>query len=210
MPRPVIKIVTDILRNATAMNNDTNTTQRRSVMTDMVMALENGLKAEIEFDHDCEMPYTGDEGVKIVVISRKFINPDDGKCGSTLEDVEAWMEAEQDKWYSIPLWIYDHSGTVYDVGAENPFNCGWDSCKAGFIALKKSEWGANTDEEFFKYAQGVASEYSEWANGNCYGFVIKDEAGEQIDSCWGFIGMDAVKNEAIASAKSYNPPCMNM
>jgi hypothetical protein len=36
--------------------------------------------------------------------------------------------------------------------------------------------------------EAEAKEYTMWAQGDCWGFVIEDENGEHLDSCWGFIG----------------------
>lgn len=41
-------------------------------------------------------------------------------------------------------------------------------------------------------------EYSRWANGECYGFVIKDRNGEMVESCFGFIGYEYAEEEAKA------------
>ena len=30
--------------------------------------------------------------------------------------------------------------------------------------------------------------YSDWAQGNVYGYVVRDETGDTLESCWGFIG----------------------
>jgi hypothetical protein len=45
-------------------------------------------------------------------------------------------------------------------------------------------------------------EYAAWATGDCYGYVIEDENGDELDSCWGFYGMEYAKDQAESSAKS--------
>lgn len=46
--------------------------------------------------------------------------------------------------------------------------------------------------------------YDEYLTGQCYGYVVKAENGEE-DSCWGFVGdMDYVKSEAEDAAKHLN------
>ena len=45
-------------------------------------------------------------------------------------------------------------------------------------------------------------EYAAWATGDTWGYVIEDENGDELDSCWGFYGMDYAKSEAERSAKS--------
>ena len=57
-----------------------------------------------------------------------------------------------------------------------------------------------SDHELLTYAQRVAETYTEWANGECYGYILHDADGHEIDSCWGFIGRDAVVAEAQEAA----------
>lgn len=175
-------------------------------MIEKTIELENGLKAEIVHDSDCEMPYADDDAVRIVVLHRRYIDPSEGKCGRTPEEVERWTRENARDWYVIPLWMYDHSGTAYAVGASNPFHCPWDSGRVGIIALKKSEWGKGRGErnsKRFEYAKSVAETYTSWANGDCWGYVLKDADGEHLDSCFGFIGMDSVEEAAREAAKAY-------
>lgn len=175
-------------------------------MSGMKIEYKGGIVAEIEHDGDCGQPYADDEAVKIVVLHRRYVDPSGGVCGKTPEEVERWAKANKKDWYVVPLWMYDHSGTAYRVGAENPFTCPWDSGRVGVVALKKSDWGKGmreTDSKRFEYAQAVAEEYTKWANGECYGYVIKDEDGVALDSCFGFIGYDAVKEAADEAAEFY-------
>ncbi len=165
--------------------------------------LEDGFYAEIHYDPDAEMPYRDDDGVKIVVLHPHYIDPSQGAVGRSLDEIEAWSQNNDEEWYSIRLWLYDHSGTVYRVAGENPFQCRWDSSRVGIIALQRSEWGngKESDDKMFQYARDVAKEYSEWANGSCYGFVLYNQEDEKVDSCWGFVGTEAVEqaaNEAFA------------
>lgn len=169
--------------------------------------LEGGFTADIIYDGDADRPYSDDEAVHIVILHRRYMDPAKGALGRDPEAVEEWREQNKDEWYTVPLWMYDHSGTAYQVAAQNPFHCPWDSGRAGIIALKRSEWGngSETDEKLFEYAQGVAETYSQWANGECFGYILKDADGEEVDSCWGFIGRDSVIEEVRAEAKNRAP-----
>jgi hypothetical protein len=51
-----------------------------------------------------------------------------------------------------------------------------------------------------EYAARVAADYTSWANGECYGYVLHDASGAECDSCWGFIGIDDALQEAEAAA----------
>lgn len=41
-----------------------------------------------------------------------------------------------------------------------------------------------TDPE--QYARGMVAEFSAWASGHVYGYVVTDPSGEKIDRCYGF------------------------
>ena len=54
--------------------------------------------------------------------------------------------------------------------------------------------------------------YTDWCNGDVYGFAIDrlstcaccgEERTEQVESCWGFYGLDACRAEAGAVIASY-------
>lgn len=166
--------------------------------------LEDGGKIKIVHDGSCEQPYTDDEAVKIVILGRRYRDPAEGECGKDADAVLSWVKKNKKEWFSIPLWLYDHSGTTYKVGEANPFDCPWDSGQVGILALKRSEWGNGneTSAKLTSYAQDIASEYTAWANGETYGYVVYDADGEQTDSCFGFVGIETVKDEI----KSYLEP----
>lgn len=167
---------------------------------------ENGVKARIFHDGDVEQPFACDDAVRIAVLHRRYVDPCGGACGSGPDEIAAWERENADEWYTIPLFLYDHGGTIYRVGQSNPFHCRWDSGRVGIIALKRSEWGNGHEsgDWLADCAQSIAEEYTNWANGECYGFVLQDPAGCEIDSCWGYLGMDAVR-EAATEAAGANP-----
>lgn len=63
----------------------------------------------------------------------------------------------------------------------------------GFIIFEDEYIKGTSYEERKRYATGDLAEYTQWANGEVYGVIITDATGEDIDSCWGFIGDLAVK-----------------
>lgn len=102
--------------------------------------------------------------------------------------------------YALPVSVYEHSGTVYRVGDYGQFVDGqWDAGYAGLIFTtdeRIQEFGNKdyTREQVYEWLKDEVELYSEWAEGNCYGFVTYDRNGDEIDSCWGFIGCDADKS----------------
>ena len=163
---------------------------------------ENGLSARIFHDADVEQPFSDDDAVRIVILHRRYLDPSHGECGRTPEEVAAWEEQNSGAWFTIPLFHYNHGGTLYRVGHSNPFHCPWDFGRVGIVALKCSEWGngGEPDCKLAEYAAGVAATYTRWANGEVYGYVLHDRAGREIDSCRGFIGIESVRQGATEAA----------
>jgi hypothetical protein len=91
------------------------------------------------------------------------------------------------------LFLYDHGNTIYQVSETgNPFSCPWDSGRVGSLFINKKESGGYRKKgaaaQRFKNAQAIAEEYTDWANGNIWGYVIYSDEDDHLDSCWGFIG----------------------
>lgn len=168
---------------------------------------DHGLHARIYHDDFAERPYMHDDAVRIVILHRRYIDPSDGECGRDPDSVAEWERKNADEWFTIPLFLYDHSGTAYRVGHSNPFTCPWDSGRVGIIALKRPDWGngAEADETLLQYAQRVAEAYTSWTNGDCYGYVLRDIAGHELDSCWGFLGSEDVRQHAEEAARAHYP-----
>lgn len=162
-------------------------------------------------DHDLDRPYVGDEGVKIVVFHRRYANPALGDIDTPDEALEFERSNRPGRvkggteWVVFPLWLYDHSGTVYRVSeGSNPFignapHAAWDSGRVGFIALKRSEWRRTTRKKYRAWAEVIAANYTAWANGDGFGWVLKDADGKEIDSFWGFYSLDEAKTDAKAA-----------
>lgn len=119
------------------------------------------------------------------------------------EDIQA---IENDENYiSLPVYMYEHSG--YTIRTY-PFSCSWDSGKLGIIAIHKDkvkkEFGKKRISKklrakIIEYLDNEVKTYDDYLTGNCYGYQIEDLTGNQIDSCYGFIGdMDYCLNEAKA------------
>jgi hypothetical protein len=92
--------------------------------------------------------------------------------------------------------MYDHSGIILST---NPFKCRWDSGQVGWIFVTKEklrkEFGVRRITKKIKEkAREILAEevnvYSDYIEGNVFGYILKDENGEELDSCWGFYGID--------------------
>lgn len=115
----------------------------------------------------------------------------------TPDDVAELLE---DELVMMPVSIYDHSGVSIWLGSPT---CMWDSGQVGFMYLTKKdalrELGNCTEENWKERAmECMESEmevYNCYVSGNVYGFVIEDEDENEIDSCWGYYGYEAVEDQ---------------
>lgn len=93
----------------------------------------------------------------------------------------------------LPVYLYDHSGLAMNTTG---FHCPWDSGQIGFIYVKLSDIrkeysikrvSAKLREQAATYLRNEVQTFSDYISGSVYGYVVEKE-GEEIDSCWGFIG----------------------
>jgi hypothetical protein len=153
----------------------------------------------IRYDHNCSNPIEYDFGIRLVPFNPKhynFVHPDELDMGDMKRN-----------WMAFPLSYYEHGNCSWTrTGNEGVgFEDQWDGRRnAGWLLLKKSEWGPATMEEFAARADNILKEYTMWCNGECYGFTIEDPiTGEDIASSWGYIGLDDVRaalQEALEDA----------
>lgn len=109
----------------------------------------------------------------------------------------------------LPLYLYDHSGiTINTTG----FSCPWDSDQVGFIYVSKDDirkeynWKYITHKrinQVEEYLRNEVKTYDDYLTGNVYGYVIKDQNDEHVESCWGFYGdyEDGLLSEAEGMVK---------
>lgn len=135
-----------------------------------------------------------------------------GKGTPTLEKAEQlvqnWIDSEL---IVLPLYVYEHNSIIMRAGSG--FSSSWDSGQAGYIYMSKKEARENymtkkVNVAKIKEAMKSCVEYlTAICEGSIYGFVIEDENGEHLDSCWGFVETEYpiekthVYSEALESAK---------
>ncbi len=118
---------------------------------------------------------------------------------------ETLREYHPDIMAVLPLYMYDHSGITINTEG---FSCKWDSGQVGWVwitaedAVKMGcqDW---SEEKLLDAIRADVSEYDSYLVGNVYGFRVLDSEGEELDSCWGFIGdMSDCRNDARLCAES--------
>ena len=112
------------------------------------------------------------------------------------------------------LYLYDHSGISMSCSSfiGRAQHAAWDSGPVGYIYTDRKtmlkEWGdpkrpgqltKKVREAADKYLEGDVETYNQYLTGDVYGYVVKRK-GEEVDSCWGFYGLEYVKKEAESVA----------
>lgn len=125
------------------------------------------------------------------------------------ENPERVFEHLGRKLIMLPVFKYEHGGVAYNTSG---FHCPWDSGQVGWIFVRKDkvrqEYGCKVvspriRKKVLEVLRAEVCEYSKWANGEVYGFVVRKEDGEELDSCWGHIGLDFATESGRESAEYY-------
>lgn len=161
---------------------------------------KDGKVLEIYFDPYPQNPREWDNLGIMVCFHRKYSLGDRHNYRASdynsWEEVKEVIEKDHDVAVILPIYMYDHSGIILST---TPFSCPWDSGQVGWIfATKKKvreEYGVKyiTKKIKEKVREALIEEvriYSEYVEGNVFGYILKDESGRELDSCWGFYGTD--------------------
>lgn len=121
----------------------------------------------------------------------------------SVDEIEDILEGRlEDVAVALPLYLYDHGGITIST---SPFSCHWDSGMVGVIyttkekALKEYDQKKLTKalkERLAGYLESEVKTYNQYLTGQVYGYIVEDEEGKRIESCWGFFGeISEVMNE---------------
>lgn len=154
-------------------------------MKDLI-GTQNGFSAYMVYDHDGEAcnPRTEIEHYTEILFSgtssNHMIFPGDRRVDR--DEFEARLKDEN----------YHSIDCTFVVG-RNP--------GIALISIHRNDFQAHyghgvTPEQVL---QAYAEEYSKWADGEVYGYVLEVRGVEVVDSCYGFIGEDDVKEAALES-----------
>lgn len=105
-----------------------------------------------------------------------------------------------DRYIALPVYKYEHSRVAYNTTG---FNCRWDSGQVGYIYLTKEDARKNRGlvrpspqkrQWALDILKSEVKAFSQWANGEIYGFTVEDEEKGISHSCGGFYGSDWENN----------------
>jgi hypothetical protein len=181
---------------------------------------------EIYHDQDAQNPLEDCDGMgRIISLNRRHNNFDSDK-------VEAILEDPTESKYAVRLSYFEHGNCLWDVQEGERISCcpdmRWDGTRFAGIWIPDSclremadeiKDESERDKKLRQWAAQACVAYTEWCNGNCYGYMVHaykplknkqkevsrslsvyEEMGEQLeeDSCCGFIGdMDGMIKENI-------------
>ena len=159
-----------------------------------------GLRIEYVRDEDPQSPNDwGDDNVFLVADHRDFyVLPPNTKRGSGW-DLESVYNEYNKTHHVFSLEAYIHSGVVLALANEGNFpDMEWDVSRLGLVFVAKSEKRLRSSAR--KLAIGLIGEWNIYLSGEVYGYRILDKDGNDVASCYGFYGEDAVREEAKAEA----------
>lgn len=100
----------------------------------------------------------------------------------------------------FPVYKYEHGLVRYGLGTSS----GWDSGTVGVIFASKKKIYQEfkvkriTKEirnKVVKLFEGELETYTDYANGEVYGYIVESFDGTEIDSCYGFYNFDMTIND---------------
>ncbi len=177
---------------------------------------------EIFPDEPHESPRDWDNLGTMICFHRRYnlgdkndiINSDD--FSSWNEQME-WIEKNIKPCVILPLYLYDHSGITMSTSS---FSCGWDSGQVGWIFVTKEQVRKEYNvkriskdliEKVTNILEDEVETYDQYISGEVYGYRISQievcdkgcEHKDEIDSCWGFYGMESVEEEGERTLEYY-------
>lgn len=171
----------------------------------------NELDVEIMYDEDPYNPRQDDNvGTMVCAHSEYRLGDEQYDEDDYYEgwgELEAYLRDERKAVIILPLCLYDHSGITMYVGDTHDR---WDGCQVGFIYCTQEdidrEWSGDK-EKAENYLKQEVKTYNQYLTGQVYGFsVTNPKNGEEIDSCWGFYGLECVQEEANSIADNFKHP----
>jgi len=141
---------------------------------------------------------------------------DFSNCSSWKDD-EAVIKREYGKdCIMLPLYLYDHSGITMNTTG---FSCPWDSGRVGTIVvsrekarknLGKKVITENVRKQILEYLNGEVETYDKYLTGEVYGYTITDKDGNDLDSGWGYYGIEDIRDEVNIMLEWHNDDYNNV
>jgi len=180
---------------------------------DAIDTFKHGTLTVKIFPDDCgESPREWDNLGKIVHWHRRY---DFGERLTVHPD--AWLKSLPKGSVVVKIGLLDHSGLHIWAGggAHWSDSAGWDSGTVGFIyatpEMIKEAYNVKrvTPAKRLvveKVLEGEIKTFDQFLSGDVYGYVVEDSDGNQLESCWGYYGVDECKAKAKSMAECCERP----
>lgn len=162
-----------------------------------------GFTAHIYYDTDSLGPRKDCDNLGKIVSRRLTSDVNFEFSGDSETDIKR-LKQEFGATVILPIYMYSHGGdTINTTG----FSCPWDSRQVGWIFATTEdickEYNCKQVNPAIRRRVeqvliGEIKIYDQYIRGEVYGYELFDKTGNEIDSCWGFYGLDYVK-EAVSS-----------
>jgi hypothetical protein len=169
----------------------------------------------VHADADAQNPLEDwDEMGTILSLNRRHANFDP-------DGIDEAIDTNPD---AVPLSYHEHGLCLWSVAGELPpgAHCPFDSVAFAGLWLPDAltlesarNYGGWTRRQFMrKRARQACDVYTQWCNGDIYGYRVDrlsacpccgSEQAEEVDSCWGFYGLDYCLSEAHAAVEARRP-----
>ncbi|MCX7759464.1 MAG: hypothetical protein N2169_07670 [bacterium] len=157
-------------------------------------------RIEIHVDLEAELPHYCMEFLgTIAIFHRDYRLSSSDMPFDTPEQFIEW--AEKEKPLYLDIYMYEHSGIRLST---SPFYDPWDSGKIGWIYASKERvlqyFGRKKlsrkliDKAYHKLESEIKM-LDDYVTGDVFGYIVYDNKGEMVDSCWGFYGREAIRKE---------------
>lgn len=165
------------------------------------------LRVLIEQDCDPQSPTEWDNVGKIAYVSDRYTLGTEHVSRDRLDEIAAGIGSGE--LIGMPVFAYIHSGATIRAAESNPFHCPWDSGQSGFVYCTREkaiqEFPGQAEKvvrrEALRVMVGEVETFNQYLQGDVYGYRIMD-GDDEIESCWGFYGLDYVTEEAKAVAEA--------
>ncbi len=153
------------------------------------------MKYAIKQDMDAQNPQDdGDTGLFLVANHRDFYVREPGEKAIPRDAFELIKKYRKSHWI-FTIEAYIHSGVVLAFSSQGNFpDRRWDVSQVGFIFAAKNEWRLSKSAK--KVAAGYLETWNQYLSGDVWGYVIEDDEGNALESCWGFYGREYAEEQA--------------
>lgn len=163
-----------------------------------------GYKIVIEQEIDPVPPREDEQLSEFLTVPNQYIQGDKTIMKDKLISM---LEEPHRDYIAVPVHCYAHSGV--SISAETfsgrvPHS-EWDSGVVGVIRISKAvareAWQvgrltAKIKEQVLESLIMEIQAFDQYLNGEVYGYCIFNQVGTEIDSCWGYYGLDYTKSAA--------------